>query len=63
MRKKRVCQWIALTLTMTMTADVIPAFAFPVEVVSNEATEELLWPEGDDTRGYRFRNTCGGDQR
>ena len=48
MRKKRVCQWIALTLTMTMTADVIPAFAFPVEVVSNEATEELLWPEGDD---------------
>ena len=48
MKKRRVCQWIALTLTMTMTADVIPAFAFPTEGVSNAATEELLWPEGED---------------
>ena len=48
MKTRKACRWIALALTATMTVDVIPAFAFPTETVSNETQEELLWPEGEE---------------
>ena len=48
MKTRKACRWIALALTVTMTADVIPAFAFPTEAVLNETQEELLWPEGEE---------------
>ena len=48
MKTRKACRWIALALTVTMTADVIPAFAFPTEAVSNETQEEFLWPEGEE---------------